>query len=217
MSVLLTPHAATLISTSPEAGAGVEDNYQEPLSRISRAGKHLLGLIDQILDLSKIEAGKLELEHKSFDIGALLDDVTRTAQSLAVKNDNRLTSSYQPDMGRMSGDQMRVRQIALNLLSNACKFTHGGIIQIKAERLMCSGIEGVRFSVTDSGIGMSPEQMENLFSEFTQGDRTITRTYGGTGLGLAITQRLCHMMGGDVAVESTLERGSVFTVWLPIL
>ena len=203
-----------LVEQTEESG---EDSYQEPLGRISRAGKHLLGLIDQILDLSKIEAGKLELEHESFDIGWLLEDVTHTAQSLADKNDNSLTSSYGPDIGRMSGDQMRVRQIALNLLSNACKFTQSGVIHLKARRMMCSGVEGVSLSVTDSGIGMSPEQMENLFSEFTQGDSTITKNYGGTGLGLAITQRLCHMMGGEVKVASAPDQGSVFTVWLPIL
>ena len=193
-----------------------EQTFHEPLSRISRAGKHLLGLINQILDLSKIEAGKLELERETFDIGLLFDEVSRTADSLAAANRNRLESQCQSEIGCMSGDQMRVRQIALNLLSNACKFTEAGVIRMNTSRVTSPGGERLIFSVADTGIGMSSEQMKNLFTEFTQGDSAITKTYGGTGLGLTITQRLCRMMGGDVTVESTPGQGSVFTVWLPM-
>lgn len=193
-----------------------EQTYQEPLTRISRAGKHLLALIDQILDLSKIEAGKLELESETFDIRSMFNEVALTAESLAEKNNNQLESSCPADIGKMTGDQMRVRQVALNLLSNACKFTTDGVVKLRVERQSHHERDRLCFSVSDTGIGMTPEQMEHLFSEFTQGDSNITKTYGGTGLGLAITQRLCHMMGGEVSVESTAGQGSIFTVWLPV-
>lgn len=194
-----------------------EKTYREPLTRISRAGKHLLALIDQILDLSKIEAGNLELECETFDVGPMFDEVARTAKSLAEKNDNRVEISYPSDIGVMTGDQMRVRQIALNLVSNACKFTSNGVVALRVKRQSHRDHTRLIFSVSDTGIGMSSEQMQHLFSEFTQGDPGITKTYGGTGLGLAITQRLCHMMGGEVSVESTTGQGSTFTVWLPVL
>jgi signal transduction histidine kinase/CheY-like chemotaxis protein len=188
----------------------------EPLRRVHRAGTHLLGLINQVLDLSKIEAGKLELNLESVSIAPLVEEVIGTARPLAEQNKNRLSVECPMDLPPIEADAMRVRQILLNLLSNACKFTKDGNVSLRVVPVVEQGQDCIALSVTDSGIGMTPEQMERLFEEFSQADATTARQYGGTGLGLAITRRLCRMMGGDISVMSEPGKGSTFTVHLPL-
>ena len=190
------------------------EKAQEPLQRVNRAGTHLLGLINQVLDLSKIEAGKLELNPQTVQLVPLIDEVVGTARQLADQNKNRLTAEAPDDLGSLSVDPMRLRQILLNLLSNACKFTKEGEVKLQARR-MADGRDGIELSVSDTGIGMTPEQQAKLFEEFTQADATTAQRFGGTGLGLAITRKLARMMGGDVTVTSEPGKGSVFTVRLP--
>jgi signal transduction histidine kinase len=183
----------------------------EPLQRVHRAGTHLLGLINQVLDLSKIEAGKLELNPQTVQLAPLIDEVAGTARQLAQEKNNRLVVEVEENLGTLTVDPMRLRQILLNLLSNACKFTKEGEVKLQARR----GTEWVELAVFDTGIGMTPEQQARLFEEFSQADATTAQKFGGTGLGLAITRRLARMMGGDVAVASEPGKGSVFTVRLP--
>ena len=195
---------------------GIADQV-EPLERILRAARHLLTLINEILDLSKIEAGKMELEIESFTIAPLVRDVAATVESTAVKNGNRMEVICGEDLGTMRADQIRIRQALLNLASNAVKFTEQGRVTISAVRQNAEGRESILFRVADTGIGMTPEEMSRLFQDFTQADSSTTRKYGGTGLGLAISRRFCRMMGGDITVESTPGRGSTFTIRLPAI
>jgi signal transduction histidine kinase len=190
------------------------EKAQEPLQRVNRAGTHLLGLINQVLDLSKIEAGKLELNPQTVQLAPLIKDVIDTAGQLAEHNKNRLVVDAQGNLGALTVDPMRLRQILLNLLSNACKFTKAGEIKLAA-RKVSNGSSFVEFAVSDTGIGMTAEQQAKLFEEFTQADATTAQRFGGTGLGLAITRKLARMMGGDVTVASEAGKGSVFTVRLP--
>jgi signal transduction histidine kinase len=190
------------------------EKAQEPLQRVNRAGTHLLGLINQVLDLSKIEAGKLELNPQTVQLAPLINDVISTAGQLAEQNKNRLVVDAQENLGALTVDPMRLRQILLNLLSNACKFTKAGEVKLAARRVS-NGSHFVEFAVSDTGIGMTPEQQAKLFEEFSQADATTAQHFGGTGLGLAITRKLARMMGGDVTVASELGKGSVFTVRLP--
>jgi signal transduction histidine kinase len=185
----------------------------EPLKRVNAAGTHLLGLINQVLDLSKIEAGKLELNPESVNLAPLIDEVIGTAGQLADKNKNRLVVEAEPNLGSVTTDPMRLRQILLNLLSNACKFTKQGEVKLKARRVINGN--WMELAVSDTGIGMTTEQQAKLFAEFTQADSLTARKFGGTGLGLAISRRLARMMGGDVTVASEPGKGSVFTVRLP--
>jgi signal transduction histidine kinase len=193
------------------------DDFLEPLDHVSREGKHLLHLIDEILDLSKIEAGKLEIRPEDFDIAALIRGTEVAAQPLADKNGNRLAVHCPEDIGTMHADPLRVRQIVLNLLSNACKFTEQGEVTLDAARDRVDGTDWLEIRVSDTGIGMTPEQTEKLFQEFTQADASMTRKYGGTGLGLAISRRLCRMMGGDIGLTSAPGLGTTFTVRLPLV
>jgi signal transduction histidine kinase/DNA-binding response OmpR family regulator len=186
----------------------------EPLRRVNRAGTHLLGLINQVLDLSKIEAGKLELAPESISVAPLVDEVIGTARQLAEQNKNRLISETDENLAPMTADPMRLRQILLNLLSNACKFTKDGEVALHV-RHVADGGNWIEFAVSDTGIGMTTEQQAKLFEEFTQADSSTARRYGGTGLGLAITRKLARMMGGDVTVRSEPGKGSVFTARLP--
>jgi signal transduction histidine kinase/DNA-binding response OmpR family regulator len=187
----------------------------EPLRRVHRAGTHLLGLINQVLDLSKIEAGKLELSPEQVSLAPLIDEVAGTARQLAEQNRNRLILRMPDDPGSLWVDPMRLRQVLLNLLSNACKFTRDGEVTISVSRHAGSERNWIELAVADTGIGMTTEQQDRLFEEFTQADSSTARRYGGTGLGLAITRRLIHMMGGDIAVGSEPGKGSRFTVRLP--
>jgi signal transduction histidine kinase len=186
----------------------------EPLQRVHRAGTHLLGLINQVLDLSKIEAGKLELNPQTVQLSPLIDEVVGTARQLAQQNKNRLVVEAQENLGAITVDPMRLRQILLNLLSNACKFTKEGEVKLRASRIS-NGRHWIELSVSDTGIGMTPEQQAKLFEEFSQAEATTAQRFGGTGLGLAITRKLARMMGGDVTVTSEPGKGSVFTVRLP--
>jgi signal transduction histidine kinase len=223
---------------------GYEDITPD-LNKIQTAGQYLLSLINDILDISKIEAGKMELYLETFDLSDLLDSVVTTIQPMINKNDNRLVVHYDP-VTAMYSDQTKVRQILFNLLSNACKFTQKGTVtltvqyetaQIEQQKMPNPEISTslptvvpnddisiptsarllvVIFQVSDTGIGMSPEQLERLFKAFSQADASTTRKYGGTGLGLVISQRFCYMMGGNIQVESASGRGTTFTVYLPV-
>jgi GAF domain-containing protein len=190
------------------------EKAQEPLQRVNRAGTHLLGLINQVLDLSKIEAGKLELNPQTVQLSPLINEVIGTAGQLAEQNKNRLIVDAPENLGVLTVDPMRLRQILLNLLSNACKFTKEGEVRLRARRV-ANGRDWIELAVADTGIGMTPEQQAKLFGEFTQADASTAQRFGGTGLGLAITRKLARMMGGDVTVASEPGKGSVFTVRLP--
>jgi signal transduction histidine kinase len=196
------------------AGRFGTEKALEPLQRVNRAGTHLLGLINQVLDLSKIEAGKLELNPATVDLAPLIDEVAGTARQLAEQNKNRLIVEAPEKLGQVTIDPMRLRQILFNLLSNACKFTKQGEVKLNARRLV-NGRDWIELSVADTGIGMTPEQQAKLFEEFTQADASTAQHFGGTGLGLAITRKLARMMGGDVTVTSEPGKGSIFTVRLP--
>ncbi|WP_083632545.1 response regulator [Bradyrhizobium sp. NAS96.2] len=198
-----------------EAQEEPDNAFLEPVGRIVQAGKHLLMLINDILDLSKIEAGKLDLYPEEFDVVALLGEVARTSLSIACKNRNRLIVDCPAGIGVMRADQTRVRQVLLNLLGNACKFTEDGEIRLAAAREADEPAGWLVFAVSDTGIGMTADQLGRLFQEFSQADSSTTRKYGGSGLGLAISQRLCRAMGGEITVASTSGRGAVFTVRLP--
>jgi len=191
------------------------DDEIEPLDRVLRAARHLLALINDILDLSKIEAGKMELHLESFSLGPLIEDVVKTIEPLAAKNGNRLVVDCLPETGTIHADQTRFRQALLNLASNANKFTEKGTVTIAARHEPMEGREWITVAVTDTGIGMNTEQMGRLFQEFSQADSSTTRKYGGTGLGLAISRHFCRMMGGDITVDSQPGEGSTFTIRLP--
>jgi signal transduction histidine kinase len=186
----------------------------EPLRRVNAAGTHLLSLINEVLDLSKIEAGKLELNPERINLARLIDEVVGTAGQLAEKNHNRLIVEAQENVGALKADAMRLKQILLNLLSNACKFTKVGEVALRV-RKVADGRDWVELAVADTGIGLTAEQQAKLFQDFTQADSLTARRYGGTGLGLALSRKLARMMGGDVTVTSELGKGSVFTVRLP--
>ena len=190
------------------------EKAQEPLQRVHRAGQHLLSLINEVLDLSKIEAGKLELRTESVTLAPLVDEVIGTARQLADQNKNRLVAECQEGLAPLTVDPMRLRQILLNLLSNSCKFTKQGEVALRARKVV-KGRDWIEFAVSDTGIGMTAEQQAKLFQEFTQADSLTARRYGGTGLGLALSRKLARMMGGDVTVTSEPGKGSVFTVRLP--
>jgi CheY-like chemotaxis protein len=198
-----------------EAEEGGQDSFVPDLKRINAAGRHLLTLINDILDISKIEAGKMELFNETFDLRETVGEVVDTVQRLAEKNRNALEVRCPEDVGTLHADLTRVRQLLFNLLSNACKFTQNGRVSLTVERVRGDGPEEVRFAVSDTGIGMSPEQMQRLFVPFTQADSSTTRRFGGTGLGLAICRKITDMMGGRIEAESAPGRGTTFTVRLP--
>jgi GAF domain-containing protein/CheY-like chemotaxis protein len=193
------------------------DGFVPDLQRIHAAGKHLLELINAVLDLSKIEAGKMELYLETFEVFPLLRDVAAVLEPLAQKNANRLEVRCAPDVGVIRADLTKLRQALFNLLSNACKFTERGVVTVDVARetATADGDDSIVFAVRDTGIGIAPEQMARLFEEFGQADASTTRRYGGTGLGLALSRRLCRMMGGDITVASEPGRGSTFTIRLP--
>jgi signal transduction histidine kinase len=190
-------------------------SWVEDLKKIHSSGQHLLTLINDILDLSKIEAGKMDLFLESFQVADLVDDIAATVVPLAEQNRNRLELRVPPDAGEMRADVTRVRQALLNLLSNAAKFTSDGSIVLEVARRPQGAVDWIEFRVSDTGIGMSPEALSRLFQDFMQADSSTTRKYGGTGLGLALTQRICRLMGGEVSVVSEPGRGSTFTIRMP--
>jgi signal transduction histidine kinase len=187
----------------------------EPLDRVLGAGRHLLALINDILDLSKIEAGRMELAPTTFALAPLIDDVVKTIEPLAAKNSNRVSVNCDAAIGTVHADQMRLRQALLNLMSNANKFTERGTITINAHHGQENGGDWITLAVIDTGIGMTAEQMGKLFQEFSQASSSTASRYGGTGLGLVISRRFCQMMGGDITVTSQPGRGSTFTIRLP--
>jgi GAF domain-containing protein/DNA-binding response OmpR family regulator len=191
------------------------EGFVPDLKKIHAAGKHLLELINAVLDLSKIEAGKMELYLETFEVAPLLRDVAAVLEPLAQKNQNRLEVDCAPDVGAMRADLTKLRQALFNLLSNACKFTERGIVSLAVTREAAADGDAVVFAVRDTGIGMTPAQLARLFEEFGQADASTTRRYGGTGLGLSLSRRLCRMMGGDITVASEPRRGSTFTIRLP--
>lgn len=185
------------------------------LQKIQSAGKHLLALINDVLDLSKIEAGKMQIFPETFSIRAILDEVSTTVKPMLARNSNALRITCPENIGTMHSDMVKVRQILLNLLSNACKFTEQGTIALEVSRENAADGSTIVFRVADSGIGMTEPQMAKLFEAFTQAEASTTRSYGGTGLGLAITRKFCQMLNGEVSVSSERGKGSAFTVRIP--
>ncbi|PSN20836.1 hybrid sensor histidine kinase/response regulator [filamentous cyanobacterium CCP5] len=192
------------------------ETFSQDLRKIHSAGKHLLSLINDVLDLSKIEAGRMDLFLEDFEIRSLVDEVATTISPLVDKQSNQLIVTYSGEVDSMHADLTKVRQILLNLLSNACKFTDQGKILLTISRYNPAQGNWISFEVSDSGIGMTSEQIQKLFKAFSQADASTTRKYGGTGLGLVITKKFCEMMGGDINVKSEPGKGSTFTVLLPV-
>jgi len=198
-----------------EAGDLGQESFVSDLGKIQKAGKHLLELINGVLDIAKIEAGKMEIHLEAFDVAAMLSDVAATVSPVVEKKGNRFEVSAPASLGIMQTDLTKVRQCLFNLLGNAGKFTHEGLIRLEGERITENGVDWLLFRVRDSGVGMTPAQVAKVFEAFTQADASTTRKYGGTGLGLAITKEFSRMIGGDTLVESVLGRGSVFTLRIP--
>jgi two-component system, NtrC family, sensor kinase len=190
--------------------------FTPDLRKINAAGKHLLELINAVLDLSKIEAGRMDLYLETFSVPALVIEIAAVIQPLADKNGNRVEVRCDPALGQMRADLTKVRQALFNLLSNACKFTERGTVTLAVRQEARAGGGVIVFDVSDTGIGMTEEQLSRLFQEFSQAEVSTSRRYGGTGLGLALSRRLCRLMGGDVTVTSEPERGSTFTIHLPL-
>lgn len=199
-----------------EAQAAKQDSYISDLLKIHTSAVHLLSLINEILDLSKIEAGKMELLLEEIHLPSVINEVTNTVQPIIDKNANKLFIQCAEDFPMIKADSIKLRQILLNLLSNAGKFTHGGEISFNVTKENAPEDGWIMFKVSDTGIGMSSEQVNKIFDAFTQADSSTTRKYGGTGLGLTITKKFCEMMGGSISVESVPAVGSVFIVKLPV-
>ncbi len=198
-----------------DAEADGNEQFGADLKKIHHAGRHLLMLINDVLDLSKIEAGKMDLHLEAFAVAEILREAQMTAEPLARKNGNRLIIRNEDPEGLAFGDPVRFKQSLFNLLSNACKFTEKGTVTLTVRRDSGGGRQWVRWAVSDTGIGIAPEDIDKLFRSFSQLDNSSTRKYQGTGLGLAISERLCRMMGGSIEVHSDLGRGSIFTISLP--
>ena len=198
-----------------DAQSAGRESETADLRKIQDAGKHLLGLIDNILDLSKIEAGKMTLYLETFELRPMIDSVAATVTALAKKTGNILVVNCADEVGTIHSDLTKVRQILFNLLSNACKFTQNGTITLTALRDTNEAVDWIEFQVRDTGIGMTPDQQAKVFEAFTQADSSTTRTYGGTGLGLAITKSFCRLMGGDVTLSSEAGKGTTFMVRMP--
>ena len=187
----------------------------EDVRKIEANARHLLGLINDVLDLSKIEAGRMTVEAVPFGVAAMIDEVVAAATPLVAKKNNRLVLALPPDLGTMHTDEVKVRQCLLNLIGNAAKFTEGGTVTLRAARIRDGEDDWLSFSVEDTGIGMTPEQLSRLFGRFMQADESTTRQFGGTGLGLSITRAFCRKLGGDVTVDSVYGKGSTFAISLP--
>lgn len=198
-----------------EAEDSGQEDFIPDLQKINTAGKQLLALINDVLDLSKIEAGKMDLFLETFDAGALVSGVADVIKPVINKNNNQLQVEIDQSLGSMHADLTKVRQSIVNLLSNAAKFTENGTITLSALSEETEGEEFILFHVSDTGIGMTPEQLGKLFQAFSQAETSTQKKYGGTGLGLAITRRFCQMMGGDVTVESEVGQGTTFTIRVP--
>ena len=193
------------------------EEFEEDLNRINGAGKHLLGLINDVLDISKIEAGAMDIYLETFPVEPMVQDVVSTMQTLVEKNSNSLKIDCPDSVGSIHADTTKIKQCLFNLLSNASKFTDQGTISLNVSRDTEDGREWINFAVGDTGIGMTDEQMGRLFEAFAQAETSTRRNYGGTGLGLAITRHFCETMGGTVLVESEAGRGSTFTMKVPAI
>ena len=200
-----------------DAEANNQELFIPDLKKIHEAGKHLLGLISDVLDLSKIEAGKMALVVEEFDIADLVETVTSTSMPMVEAKGNTLSVKLEDNIGSMQSDPVRLRQCLLNLLSNAAKFTERGLVNLEVNRNQKNETEWINFQVTDSGIGMTPEQLEKIFDAFSQAEARTTAIYGGTGLGLAITRNLVDLMGGTITVESEINKGTTFTLQIPAM
>ena len=212
LSVIIS-HSELLQENAHELGY---DQLIPKLQRIRASGNHLLTIISNLLDISKVEAGKVEFYLETFDIPTLIDDITAMLQPIIAKKANTLEVRCASDLGSMRADLTKVRQALFNLLDNAAKFTDHGVICLTVTRESDPQAKRINFSVADTGIGLTPEQIQNLFKEFAQADSSITRQYGGTGLGLALSRYYCRMMGGEITVNSAgLGKGSTFTIFLP--
>jgi hypothetical protein len=198
-----------------DAASADADGRVRDLERIRSSGKHLLALITDVLDMSKIEAGRMDVHLETFDVGALVEQVVSASTPLATRHGNQLSVKIAGGVGSMVSDATKVRQVLFNLLSNAVKFTRDGWVSVEARREQRDSADWVVVAVTDTGIGIAREHLSRLFKPFVQVDATISRRYGGTGLGLAITQHYCQLLGGRVEVESAPDQGSTFTAWLP--
>ena len=194
--------------------AGLDDAVSD-LGKIHSAGMHLLSLINDVLDIAKIESGRMDVLVETFDVGAMVNDVVSTIDTLVTKNDNRLGVRVEDGIVEMHADVTKVRQALFNLLSNAAKFTRDGVIDLVVTGERDGDGDWILFAVSDEGIGIPPDKLDHVFEEFGQADETTTRDFGGTGLGLPISRRFCQMMGGNLTVESTLGQGSTFTIRLP--
>ena len=215
---LRTPLNAIILYTELLQEEAAEQNLTQmapDLNKVHAAAKHLLALINDVLDLSKIESGKLELHLETFDVLAMIQEVVTTIQPLAERNANELLVHCPDDLGTLHADSTKVRQGLFNLLSNACKFTEQGTVSVNVKREKAQDADWFAFEVTDTGIGIAPEQMDRLFERFGQGLPATARKYGGTGLGLAISRRFCQLMGGEIYVSSEVGKGSTFTIRLP--
>jgi signal transduction histidine kinase len=206
-------YSEMLIEDAEELG---QEEFIPDLQKIREASKQLLSLINDVLDLSKIEAGKMELFLETFEVVHLIQGVVSTVQPLVEKNANNLKVHSADDLGTMYTDLIKLRQGLINLLGNASKFTEHGTISLDVARQTVDGADWITFSVSDTGIGMTPEQMDKLFQPFSQTEASMSRKYGGTGLGLEITRRFCEILGGDITVKSVLGVGSTFTIRLPV-
>jgi signal transduction histidine kinase len=218
---LRTPLNAILLYSElvrEDAEAAGQAEILPDVRRIESAGRHLLNLINGILDLSKIEAGKMTVGREVFDVQDMIRDVLATVEPLAAQNGNTLHFSCDPSVGVVVSDPTKVRQSLFNLLSNACKFTRNGRIDVRASLELLKGSETpwLHLSVEDTGIGISPDQLQRIFSEFIQAEEGTSRQFGGTGLGLALSRKFCQLLGGDIRVRSEVGRGSVFTMLLPL-
>ncbi len=193
----------------------VEEDFVPDLKKINGAGEHLLNLINDILDLSKIEAGKMQLFPEDCEVDNLIEEVSTTVSPMMGKNGNQFKIDSEENLGSIKVDTTRLRQVLMNILSNAAKFTQKGEVLLKVFRDKCEENDWMIFRVKDTGVGINPEQINNLFKSYAQADPSVAKYYGGTGLGLAISQSFCYMMGGAISVESALGDGSTFTIKLP--
>lgn len=213
---LRTPlHSVITITEMLREEAEDENRDTEAFDRVSGSGRHLLNLIDDILQYTRINVGKVRISNAAFDIGLLIESVANISKPLAVRKNNRLEVVFNCDQSSMVSDELRIKQILLNLIGNACKFTDNGLIVLTVANTNYLDQPSVQFSVKDTGIGISKQNQDRIFDEFAQADLSVTRKYGGTGLGLAISQQLCVLLGGKITLASEVGSGSEFTLTLP--
>jgi signal transduction histidine kinase/CheY-like chemotaxis protein len=200
-----------------DAGEQGQKEFIPDLNKINKAGIHLLSLINDVLDLAKIESGKMEAYAEKFSLDSLIDDVSATAHPLMEKNNNRMSIERGKDLGTAWQDLTKLRQTLFNLISNAAKFTHDGAVTLHVNRATQDGQDWLTLAVSDTGIGIAADKIEHVFEKFAQADESTTRDYGGTGLGLAISRRFCNLLGGDLSVHSEVGKGSTFTIRIPVM